>query len=158
MPPARPLLVLRSHLITGSAFKWRALKIIRESPLVLPVSWASRVASSPETARLFSRTHANEAMARGLGREMRNQHLTNEKLEKLSGVPERRIEMLRSYTEESPVHLEDMLSIAAVLGPRFLTSIFSELDMYAAHFNGASPERIGAEIIQLAHKLTGGVK
>jgi hypothetical protein len=89
---------------------------------------------------------------------MRAQHFTNEKLERLSGVPERRIEMLRSYTEEAPVQLEDLLSIAAVLGERFLTGITTELDMYVASFNGASPERIGSEIIELANKLTGGGK
>lgn len=104
---------------------------------------------------LFSRSQAVEFMARSLGREIRAQRLTNEKLEKLTGIPERRIEALRSYTEEAPVHLEDLLSLATVLGPRFVTGILTEIDMYAAQFNGASPEKIGAEIIQLAHKLTG---
>jgi len=91
-----------------------------------------------------------------LAREMRAKGITAEKLERLSGVPERRIEMLRSQNEETPVYLEDVIAIASVLGPRFLTGILSEIDMYAAEFNGASPEKIGAEIIQLAHKLTGG--
>lgn len=106
-------------------------------------------------APLFSRSQAVEIMARVLGREMRAQRLTNEKLEKLTGVLDRRIEALRSYTEEAPVHLEDVLNLAAVLGPRFVTGILAEVDMYATQFNGASPEKIGAEIIHLANKLTG---
>lgn len=104
---------------------------------------------------LFSRPDAVTIMARALGREMRAQRHTNEKLEKLCGIPERRIEALRSFTEETPVNLADVLSLAAVLGPRFVTGIFSEVNMYAAEFNGASPEKIGAEIVELARKLTG---
>jgi hypothetical protein len=123
------------------------------------------MASAPEATgnlvntsreRIFTRKTANEIMARALGREIRAQHYTNEKLERLSGVPERRIEMLRSFTEEAPVQLEDLLSLAAVLGERFLTGIVADLDMYVATYNGASPEKIGAEIIQLATMLTGG--
>lgn len=119
------------------------------------------MATAPDTTgnlRLFSRAQANKLMADALGREMRAQRHTNEKLEKLSGVPERRIEMLRSYTEEAPVQLEDLLSVAAVLGPRFLTGVLSEIDMYAAQFNGASPERIADQIIELADKLKGSGK
>jgi hypothetical protein len=108
-----------------------------------------------EDSRMFSRADANEIVARALGLTMRGKH-TNEKLSRLSGVPERRIEMLRSYTEETPVYLEDLLAIAAVLGPRFFTGILSEIDMYAAQFNGASPERIADQIIELADKLKGG--
>lgn len=114
--------------------------------------------NSTGNERLFSRAQSNKFMADALGREMRSQRLTNEKLEKLSGVPERRIEMLRSYTEEAAVQLEDLLSISAVLGTRFLTSIISELDMYAAQFNGSSPERIADQIIELADKLRGNGK
>jgi hypothetical protein len=87
---------------------------------------------------------------------MRVKGLTNEMLEKLSGVPERRIEMYRSQTEEAPVYLEDIWAIATVLGPRFLTGLLSKIGMYAAEFNGSSPEKIAGEIIQLAAKLTGG--
>lgn len=104
---------------------------------------------------LFSRAQGQEIMARALGREMRSQRQTNEKLEKLSGIKERRIEALRSFTEEAPVSLEDVLSLAAVLGPRFVTGILSEVDMYAAQFNGASPEKIAAEIIELASRIGG---
>src|SRR5262245_56366319 len=96
------------------------------------------------------------AMARALGREMRAQGQTNEKLEALCGVPDRRIEKYRSFTEDAPVYLEDFLSIASVLGPRFVTGILSEINMYAAEFNGVSPEKIGAEIAALAAKLAGG--
>jgi hypothetical protein len=86
---------------------------------------------------------------------MRAQRQTSEKLSRLSGVPERRIEMLRSYTEETPVYLEDVLALASVLGARFLTGVLAEIDMYAAEFNGSSPEKIGAEIVALASKLAG---
>lgn len=104
---------------------------------------------------LFSRPAAITIMARALGREMRAQRHTNEKLEKLCGIPERRIEALRSFTEESPVYLSDVLSLAAVLGPRFLTGIFSEINMYAAEFNGASPEKVAGDAIALLRKITG---
>jgi hypothetical protein len=122
------------------------------------------MASLPETTgnnRLYSREDANRWIggpSGPLAREMRAKGITAEKLERLSGVPERRIEMLRSQNEETPVYLEDVIAIASVLGPRFLTGILSEVDMYAAEFNGASPEKIGAEIIQLARKLTGGTE
>lgn len=107
-------------------------------------------------ARLYGREDANRIVAGPLGREMRAaKHMTNEVLSRLSGVPERRIEMLRSHTEETPVYLEDVLAIASVLGPRFLTGILSEIDMYAGEMGGTSPEKIGAEIIQLAARLTG---
>lgn len=106
-------------------------------------------------APLFSRVQGQEIMARALGREMRAQRQTNEQVERLSGLKERRIETLRSFTEEAPVHFEEVLSLAAVLGPRFVSGLLSEINMYAAEYRGASPEKIGAEIIELAHKLTG---
>jgi hypothetical protein len=105
--------------------------------------------------RLFSREHTNTITARALGREMRLQKVTNEQLEKLSGVPERLIESYRSHTEMAAIPLCDLLSIASVLGPRFLTGILAEINMYASEFKGCSPEKIGAEIIELARRLTG---
>jgi hypothetical protein len=111
--------------------------------------------------RLFTRADANEFTARALGIAMRGGRHTNEKLEKLTGLRDRRIEKLRSHTEETPVYLEDVLAIAVALGadgPRFLTGIFAEIDMYASQFNGASPERIADQIIELADKLKGGGK
>jgi len=116
------------------------------------------MASAPEQTgneRLFSREQTNTIAARALGREMRLQKITNEQLEKLCGVPERQIESYRSHTEIAPIPLCDLLSIASILGPRFLTGIFTEINMYAAEFNGHSPEKIGAEIVELARKLTG---
>jgi hypothetical protein len=104
---------------------------------------------------LFSRPDAVTIMARALGREMRSQKQTNEKLERLTGLPERRIEALRSFTEESPVYLSDVLSLAAVLGPRFLTSIFSEINMYAAEFSGASPQKVANDAIALLRQIVG---
>lgn len=104
---------------------------------------------------LFSRAQAQEIMARALGREMRAQRQTNEQVERLAGIKDRRIETLRSFTEEGPVHFEEVLALAAVLGPRFVSGLLSEVNMYAAEYRGASPEKIGAEIIELAHKLTG---
>jgi hypothetical protein len=104
---------------------------------------------------LFSRPDAVTIMARALGREMRAQKMTNEKLEKLSGLPERRIEALRSFTEEAPVNLADVLSLAAVLGARFVTGIFSDLNMYAAEFNGASPEKVANDAIALLRQIVG---
>lgn len=117
------------------------------------------MASSPNSTgneRLFSRSQVNDLVARALGREARAQRTTNEKLEKLTGIPERQVEALRSFSEEVPIYLEDILSLATVLGPRFLTGLLSEIDMYAAQFNGSSPEKIAGEIIELATKLTGG--
>ncbi len=114
---------------------------------------------SSDAARLYSREDANRIVAAALGRELRaKRDMTNEVLCRLSGVPERRIEMLRSCTEETPVYLEDILAIGSVLGPRFLTGILSDIGMYAAEFGGVSPEKIGAEIIALASKLNGGDK
>ncbi len=86
---------------------------------------------------------------------MRAKNLTSEMLEKLSGVPERRIEMLRSQTEETPIYLEDVVAIGSVLGPRFLTGILSKVGMYAAEFSGTSPEKIAGEAIALLRKITG---
>lgn len=114
-------------------------------------SAAQETGNSP----LFSRTDANRIMAQASGNAIRSQRQTSEKLEKLTGLPERRIEVLRSFTEEGPVYLEDVLCLAAVLGPQFVTGILAEVDMYANRFNGQSPEKIAAEIIQLARKLTG---
>ena len=105
---------------------------------------------------LFSRSDATTIMARALGRAMRSQKQTTEKLARLTGIPERRIESYRSFSEDAPVTLEDLLAIAEVLRAPFLTGLFSEIDIYAAEFNGASPEKIGAQIMELANKLTGG--
>jgi hypothetical protein len=108
--------------------------------------------------RMFSRADANKFAADALSMVMRGSRHTNEKLERLTGLRDRRIEKLRSYAEETPVYLEDVLAIAVALGPdgpRFLTGILSEIDMYAAEFNGSSPEKIGAEIIALAQRLGG---
>jgi hypothetical protein len=95
-------------------------------------------------------------MAQASGNAIRSQRQTSEKLEKLTGLPDRRIEVLRSFTEEGPVYLEDFLCLAAVLGPQFVTGVLSEVDMYANRFNGASPEKIAAEAIQLLEKIAGG--
>jgi hypothetical protein len=108
--------------------------------------------------KLFTREDANRIMAQVLGREMRAQRQTSEKLDKVTGVSERRVEMLRSFAEETPVYLEDILALATVLGPRFVTGLLSEVDMYAVEFNGASPERIADQIIELADKLKGNGK
>lgn len=91
---------------------------------------------------------------------MRASRKTNEMIEDQSGVPERQIEKLRSFTEETPINLEDVLSIAAALGrpysTRFLTTIFSEIEHYAAPYDGgASPEKIAGQIMDLAAKLAG---
>lgn len=107
---------------------------------------------------MFSRADANRIMAKALCNEMRAQRQTNEKLEALTGVKDRRIEALRSFTEECPVCLEDILNLGPALGPRFVTALISEIDMYAARFNGESPEKIAGEIIQLANKIAGGAE
>lgn len=118
-------------------------------------------ADATGNSRLFSRTDANNWLSGPngpLSREMRAKGLTSEMLEKLSEVPERRLEMYRSQTEETPVYLEDIVALASVLGPRFLTGILSQIGMYAAEFHGASPERIADQIIELADKLKGSGK
>jgi hypothetical protein len=108
--------------------------------------------------RLFTRDDANAFVAKALGIAMRGGRHTNEKLEQITALKDRRIEKLRSYEETTPVYLEDVLSLAVALGaegPRFLTSILAEVGMYASPFNGASPEKIAGQIIQLATLLTG---
>jgi hypothetical protein len=115
---------------------------------------------SPHDKRIVKRAEANTFVANALGAQMRASRKTNEMLEDQSGVPERQIEKLRSFTEETPINLEDVLSIAAALGrpysTRFLTTIFSEVEHYAAPYNGgSSPEKIASEIMRLAAKLTG---
>lgn len=115
---------------------------------------------SPHDKRIVKRTEANNLVANALGAQLRASRKTNEMLEDQSGVPERQIEKLRSFTEETPINLEDVLSIAAALGrpysTRFLTTIFAEVEHYAAPYNGgASPEKIAGEIMNLAAQLTG---
>lgn len=102
-----------------------------------------------------SRSVIQETFARALGREMRAQRFTNEKLERLTGIADRRIESLRSYNEEAPVYLEDFLTIATVLGPRFVSGVLAEVDMYAAAYNGEAPDKLAAQIIELAEKIGG---
>lgn len=119
------------------------------------------MASVPDSTgipRLYSREDANRWLAgpRGpLAREMNARGMTNEMLEKLSGVPERRIEMLRSQTEETPVYLEDIVAIGSILGARFLTGVLSNIGMYAAEFNGNSPQKVAGQAIALLQQLTG---
>lgn len=110
--------------------------------------------NSPE--RRFTRAFVNQLVAKHLGKAMRAQQRTTDQLEKLTTVPERRIEKLRSFTEETPVYFEDILALGEELGERFLTGLISEIGMYAATYNGSNPEKIAAEIIVLAGKITGG--
>jgi hypothetical protein len=114
--------------------------------------------NSPD--RMFTRADANKFVADAARLAMRGNRHTNEKLERLTGIRDRRIEKLRSYEEETPVYLEDVLALAAALGsdgPRFLTSILSDsVGMYAAEFGGPSPDKIADQIIRLADQLKGG--
>lgn len=106
-------------------------------------------------APTITRLTATETFARALGREMRSQRFTNEKLEHLTGIAERRIESLRSYAEDAPVYLEDFLTLASVLGKRFVTGVLADVDMYASDYSGESPEKIAGQIKLLAGKLMG---
>lgn len=115
---------------------------------------------SPHDKRIIKRPEANNLVANALGAQLRASRKTNEMLEDQSGVPERQIEKLRSFTEETPINLEDVLSIAAALGrpysTRFLTAIFAEVEHYATPYSGGpTPEKIAGEIMQLAAKLAG---
>lgn len=115
---------------------------------------------SPHDKRAIKRADVNTIVANALGPQMRASRKTNEVLEELSGVPERQIEKLRSFTEETPVNLEDILCIAQALGrpysTRFLSAIFAEVEHFATPYSGGpSPQKIASEIINLAAKLTG---
>lgn len=104
---------------------------------------------------IFSPDDAVRIMAGALGREMRAQRFTNEQLARLTRIKERRIEALRSYTEDSRIYLEEVLALATVLGDRFVSGLLAEVNMYAAEYRGASPEAIASEAITLLQKLTG---
>lgn len=115
---------------------------------------------SPHEKRIIKRAEVNQLVANALGAQMRASRKTNEMMEELSGVPERQIEKLRSFTEETPVNLEDVLSLAAALGrpysTRFLTAVLAEVEHFASPYSGGpTPEKIAGEIMQLAAKLAG---
>jgi hypothetical protein len=115
---------------------------------------------SPHEKRRINRADVNRIVANALGDQCRASRKTSEIMEELSGVPERQIEKLRSFTEETPVNLEDILSLAAALGrpysTRFLTAILAEVEHYASPYSGGpTPEKIAGEIMQLAAKLAG---
>lgn len=114
---------------------------------------------SPHDKRQVKRSEANTLVANALGAQMRASRKTNEIMEELSGVPERQIEKLRSFTEETPINLEDILSLAAALGrpysTRFLTTIFAEVEHRAEPYGAASPDKIASELMSLAAQLKG---
>lgn len=107
---------------------------------------------------VFPGNEPEEIFARALGNAMRRLRMSNEMLEQQSPYKERRIETFRSLTESGPVSFGDFLEMAAALGVPFVTAVLTNVNMYAAEYRGASPEKIASEAIELLEKITGGAK